>query len=788
VNLKIWLLYDSNYLGPNQCQIDNEFSEITEAFALQGITINICSEVYIDDALSQNPRAYINMSSPRDPNRFDLLLHTEDVIGGGGQACGVPFAGDDCAVAALGSAVHEIGHMFSLWHTFADGVSFGCVSEIPGGQNWQVGDPYSFDNTGDRVADTPVHSDPRAYGYYPWPTSPSDCIIDWSSLEDPCTGNAIYPENYSSSASGYHPILESNPMSYLYSNENVCGGKVFTVGQGDRMKDFLSNNYPENQGSAPSCPVTTTLDNSINSASGPISGVLSITTDIEITSDVVINNAIINVTNNSYITISPGASLTCNNVRFMASCQDKWGGIVAKDGSTLNLNEVVIDDARIGIDLMSLSADLSNVIFVRCNTGLKASGQTSKSIIHAYDLSFIVSPIVIENFQVRFYGARLNRSEVTINGGSARFGYEGASQRASFFDSSINHDGDFLGFDHCHLDSDSEINFINGGLLQVCWSYLENGDGEAKINMQNVGKHYEIYGNIFTGGGNYIHKNSGGSNLSIVNNNIFDTGDNDFVSMADVAVETSCNFHENTLLSYTTPDGFFAQGSDRHPAGNIFETKVFKDIDPESPFDYYYNDANSDLEKPKLENIDDLFLFPIPVNRNGSCKTKEEIIDAGDWDTYFQVICWNGRLVNVTSLNYSTSEICGCPPPPPPPPLIPISIECVGCPVDDGGKPVGRATSHNSIADSQQHHSAYKKDSEVLEIRSLGQKIEINNNYRSNLLLNLYTVAGQQVISETIMENLNKIQIDHLGSGIYIAVITDLNGALIKKQTILNIK
>jgi hypothetical protein len=815
LNLKLWGVIPDNdqaTVDEANSNFDTNIAMIDKAFNSGGISFNYCTELIVDQNLYSNPENFTFCESLHEPGWLNLLINANPALGGAGEGCdiGAPCGWSD----EIGTAVHELGHMLNLFHTFEGDQ---CTEDIP--VDYNSGGSLSKTGTGDFVGDTPVHQNVRDGGLdnINLPLS-SICFIDWENSycdytqdnNGNITPTVYYPADYCTEGGSQVTILEDNPLSYMFGcNPN---DPKFTTGQFDRMKAYINSNYGDLQD--PNMPCNSAdspqlLNNSLIAGGANLTGIYIVTETININSDVTITDAVIRVPSSFAFNIKSNGSLTCSNVRFIKSCTSVSGldGLIAESGSELSLEAVTIESFNVGLRLNTQNVVLNTVKFINCGgAGLIVNDVSPGVPITAIDVYSHQSEMFLNNSRVMLMGCMFYDSNLKVTGGDVWIDKQMARSRPSFFDSSIDFTGGFFGVNYAYFNNGSLIKVDISSLTQICWSYLENGSNMPKIDLGSVGT-YNIVGNIFDLGSNYLNAKVT-SDGSWVSNNIFKDGATDFIS-DDIDVEISCNHHDNSALPYTTPTGFKDQGKLDNPAGNIFNTTIDNDVSAASPFLYRYDQDNINLERPKLSNPSSLFRTGIQASRD--CLPRDSIFATGLWDDFDP---YSDCYLEFINGDLSPWWNCGCPPPPPPPMVFPIGedVECINCPTcvgcpdcticpecpgcfdseDKGGHQDGRnidssqifASSTNS---SYQNQEVYNGD--IIDITLVSDQLFV----RSDLILNdykanLYNVTGQKITEYKLNGRTNTFDFNTMPEGIYFILVVDENKMLIKNQVIFQSK
>ena len=159
-------------------------------------------------------------------NLFVFEAYTGVLEGAAGIASGesmfLPFA----SMANSGTVTHELGHVFSLAHTFGAGDVIAAAQGEPFDASMELVDGSNCETTGDNICDTPA--DPYI------PNDPNGTVwID---------GNCVYIYDGRDANGDYYEPDIDNIMAYYFPDDPCYCNGGFSRGQLRKMADFYNRN------------------------------------------------------------------------------------------------------------------------------------------------------------------------------------------------------------------------------------------------------------------------------------------------------------------------------------------------------------------------------------------------------------------------------------------------------------------------------------------------------------------------------------------------------------------
>ena len=838
VRTKVWVAWDNNLNGPTATEVNALLDLCQSTFNQKNIYLNFCVEYIVNEQLINDPNLFLDTHNfgscvvYDDPNAIDVLLISDHPKSAGTAE----FGGQKCWSEANQSMIHELGHVFSLYHPHNESEIFNCAGNIPNYPNWLPGDLLSNPETGDLVDDTPlmpidVDGDARIpiYDY-----DAGTCTINWGNTDshESCSAppnnlGGNFPSNYDHLDDGtgqlvYNATLENNIMFIL--TEAACPPeKSFTDGQGCRMRDHIANNKTQFLDSgAESCEPTgppsqpcTILSGIINTSMTLDDPCYLISGDIEITDGAEVHflNTDVNFINLpgdlSDIIITNGGSLIIDHSTVGESQCDLWGGIVStQGGGYLGILDSHISNSK-GISsyenesiLFSASnnIDIARSKFHNLEGGIFIERTSSDNTFP--DNLFINTDVKSKAFSLEFQGCKFYNSDITVTVGTLMF-WPSENHLCALYNSGISFNGIELWIDDTYVENNGQfVNVEYADKVVVCRSLFDSKSGaNAPIIIEDA-ETYLVFHNHFTGiVQQHISVVSESTDKSIIQNNIFDgSSGEDLFFLGENYVDIACNFHESANFSWSTVNQLPQQGEPDHPAGNKFANGLgANDIQNLTgpPFLYYYNPNNPMEELPDFAggNGD-----PQPSNTlatAGFCLSRSQISDI--WGPGGNEIgCQPDPNIPIAWYNWPND--CG----------DPMCIECDMLqddivPVSDSERGSGRNwnPNENEVVSIIKDRQMMSNEIELLnlstdliknDLKILVTPNPVHNtlrftfeNHHNDLTADIFNYSGQRVSTIQKIKETHSEDVSGFLSGIYIILIKNKFGEIIFSEKFIKI-
>jgi len=508
----------------------------------------------------------------------------------------------------------------------------------------------------------------------------------------PCT-TTNFPDNYDMLPDAnmnlvYQRTLELNVMSQQFPDgcDTSWGPKVFTLGQGERMRchieadklEYITNNPNEE------CPANLTCtviggdilaDVTFSDPCYHIVGDLNIADGVHVTflnTDVTIFNEFDNSGDPivSFINVGHGSILTIQSSIVRYEDCFMWGGIRSQPdgiGCTVGIwNSKITNADKINMvgstfNMRDSYLDRSPLFLHSCTVNFMA------------DNAFDISPIDLKFTDTDFRGCKYLLSTIEATDSGVIIDHSPNHLPAFYNCGILYNSGPNLTVDNAYFNplcfNPIVVRESDNVMICRCW-FEECGNGSPLVQIQTTSRYY-IFHNLFedSAADKYIEIQTISSEKSLIQNNIFTDGNVHIDNSIDNFLDISCNFHE--FASGNAWEIQFAnmlqQGAFDQPAGNVF-IGTSDDIANLGGSQFiYYVDPTDPNQIPQLSDVEDATILNAFGNQ-GICLSRNQI--AGIWQDV--VLCIPGNTGWYSSWPECGDTWClqspsGCGDPLPPP-------------------------------------------------------------------------------------------------------------------------
>ena|GEM_PF-5441975 len=793
LNVKIYL--DDPALLPNahvpQITAEGFVNDLDDILAEHNIRINPCYELLPNVDFFNNPNNFFtNWPYCNDAERISVYIRKGGFGGIAGESRGIGRIWTQNDLATL---THEFGHVLGLQHTNFGGVNACASSNIQS----------------DGIDDTPFH--PQLFttnaqgelegiaGYF------TGCSVNWEDVVDPCgvpvidqsdpVGNPVAEQ-----IEHYINNLENNSMAQIYHPlQTTCTEKDFTLGQGERMHDWVQSRLRRFIASGPqTCEVsnwTFVNDDIINDVD--FTGVVIIENPISVSANVTFSNGLIILREGASLTFESGSNISLNDmiVENYRIC-DFEGNIAftIESGCQFDINLVQFRNFnQNGITINSPNGFLNQVLFMDSQvyiSGLNNLGPTNDGL-WLTDVLCNFADITISDSRVAFHGGEFRFSDIIANQSELFTQTSGTPRRTTFYSGSkiIYNSGGILQVDETFFDSEGTEPMIQVNqcdMLVVCRSNFRGASfsQDGVISVNNATEHM-IFENLIEGD-NVRSVRLENSPMGNLQNNIFDRNE------VAVTIQTSgddynldCNFHEMNQTAWEITNGVSInqQGMENVPALNKFvdsEVHVSNDVN----FNYLYDPLNSvAIQQIRAISVD-LFQEIADFTSNPTldiCLDEDEII--GEWDT------WSGCDGDFP---YEWDAItcghtCSCCSEPNIPIYIDDLVKVEGMILNDDLRSIATMSLEDEVVNSElllnDNNSSTKSEYRIYP-NPINQYLNIDVSDKGLSRLIIFDDLGRRVFEKKLAKVFNKLNLDELISGQYYLHLTLPSGKIITQQLI----